>query len=111
MRNNNTQWASTQAIKHTATAAAHHEPGCSTLLLPLLLWLLLQDTLSIPIHIHMLGRNFYKNSFRNFLTSPLYGKLSTRMQNSRSFSKLGLGYRKYDFFHFVVIRGWEGHQK
>ena len=32
------------------------------------------------------------------LTSPLYGKLSTRMQNPRSFPKLG--YRKYDFFSF-----------
>ena len=44
----------------------------------------------------MPAHNFYKNSFRKFLTSPLYGKLSTRMQNPRSFSKLG--YRKYDFF-------------
>ena len=47
----------------------------------------------------MPAHNFYKNSFRKFLTSPLYGKLSTRMQNPRSFSKLG--YRKYDFFFIL----------
>ena len=29
MRNNNTQCASTQATKHTTTAAAHRESGCS----------------------------------------------------------------------------------
>ena len=31
MRHNNTQCASTQAIKHTTTAAAHRESGCSTM--------------------------------------------------------------------------------
>ena len=55
-----------------------------------------EDRAYTAIHLPALNPISFSNF--EFLTSPLYCELLTRMQNPRSFPKFG--YRKYDFFSF-----------
>ena len=46
----------------------------------------------------MPAHNFYKNSFRKFLTSPLYCKLLTSDENAETEVFSGVGVTEVDFF-------------